>query len=146
MGGTFFLPFRFWFEDKNRISHHLIFVSKKFAGYHIMKEIMAPESSSAPQGVPSFEYNPRDYSMHPSFELDRPLDVLEDRLMSELGGRTLTMNQIYENHSINEPFTKKNYKQALQSLHARRAIEAEPTPRKGTFADRISVTFPPGTS
>lgn len=141
-GGTFFLPFRFWMEDQRRISHHLLFVSKNFRGYHLMKEIMAPESSSEPQGVPSFEYNPRDYSVHPSLWLDQPLDELEDRLLTDLRGCKLTMNQIYERHSVNKPFTKKNYKQALQFLHARGAIEAEPKPRKGTFADRIMVSFP----
>lgn len=141
-GGRFFLPFRFWMEDQRRISHHLLFVSKNFRGYHLMKEIMAPESSSEAQGVPSFEYNPRDYSMHPSLWVDRPLDELEERLLTDLNGRTLTMNQIYERHSVNKPFTKKNYKQALQSLHTRGAIEAEPKPRKGTFADRILVSFP----
>ena len=100
-GGRFFLPFRLWMEDQRRISHHLLFVSKNFRGYPLMKEIMAPESSSAPQGVPSFEYNPRDYSMLPSFELYQPLDELEKRLLADLGGRTLTMNQIYERHSVN---------------------------------------------
>lgn len=129
-------------EDQRRISHHLLFVSKNFRGYHLMKEIMAPESSSAAQGVPSFEYNPRDYSMLPSFELDRPLDGLEDQLLADLNGRTLTMNQIYEQHSVNKLFIKKNYKQALQSLHMHGAVEADPTPKKGTFADHILVNFP----
>jgi three-Cys-motif partner protein len=59
MEGRFFLSFRFWMETQKRISHHLLFVSKNFQGYHIMKEIMARESSSFDQGVPSFEYNPR---------------------------------------------------------------------------------------
>lgn len=141
-GGKFFLPFRFWMEDQKWISHHLLFVSKNFRGYHLMKEIMAPESSSEAQGVPSFEYNPRDYSMLPSLELYRPLDELEDQLLVDLKGRRLTMKQIYERHSFNKLFTKKNYKQALQALHARGAIEAEPKPKKGTFADRIIVSFP----
>jgi hypothetical protein len=141
-GGRFFLPFRFWMEDQRRISHHLLFVSKNFRGYHLMKEIMAPESSSAPQGVPSFEYNPRDYPMLPSFELYQPLDELEKQLLADLAGRSLTMNQIYERHSVNKPFTKKNYKQALQVLYARGAIKAQPKPRPGTFADRVSVSFP----
>jgi three-Cys-motif partner protein len=141
-GGEFFLPFRFWKEDQKRISHHLLFVSKNFRGYHLMKEIMAPESSSADQGVPSFEYNPRDYSMLSELELDRPLDRLEGQLLEDLNGRTLTMDKIYEVHSVGKPFIKKNYKQALQSLHTRGAIGAEPKPRKGTFADHILVSFP----
>jgi hypothetical protein len=147
-GGRFFLPFRLWMEDQRRISHHLLFVSKNFRGYPLMKEIMAPESSSAPQGVPSFEYNPRDYSMLPSFELYQPLDELEKRLLADLGGRTLTMNQIYERHSVNKPFTKKNYKQALQALYARGAIEAQPRtqarhlrrPHLGQFSCRRHIT------
>jgi three-Cys-motif partner protein len=111
MGGTFFRSFRFWKEDKNRISHHLLFVSKNFRGYHIMKEIMAKESSSASQGVPSFEYNPRDYVLR-RFELVRPLDELEAQLLNDFAGRTLTMSEIYEKHSVGEDFLKNNYKQA----------------------------------
>ena len=102
-------------------------------------------STSEAQGVPAFEYNPRDYSIGPSLELYRPLDELEGRLLVDLKGRRWTMKQIYERHSFNKPFTKKNYKQALQSLHARGAIEAEPKPKKGTFADRIVVSFPADT-
>src|SRR5918997_3069448 len=123
-GGTLFLPLRFWMEDQRRISHHLLLVSKNFRGYHLMKEIMAPESASEAQGVPSFEYNPRDYSMLPSFELYQPLDELEKRLLADLGGRTLTMNQIYERPQRQQAVhQEKNYKQALQALYARGAIE-----------------------
>ncbi len=59
MGGKYVLPFRFRDEKGNRASHHLVFVSKHFKGYEIMKEVMAKESSTADQGVPSLEYNPR---------------------------------------------------------------------------------------
>jgi hypothetical protein len=51
-GGKFFLSFRFWKETERRISHHLLFVSKHFRGYHIMKEIIAKESSSASRACP----------------------------------------------------------------------------------------------
>jgi hypothetical protein len=52
MGGTYVLPFRF--KRGNRTSHSLIFVSKHFKGYEIMKIIMAKESSTEDQGVASF--------------------------------------------------------------------------------------------
>jgi hypothetical protein len=55
-GGEFFLVFRFWKETERRFSHHLLFVSKNFRGYQIMKDIMSKESSAFDQGVPSFEY------------------------------------------------------------------------------------------
>jgi three-Cys-motif partner protein len=141
MGGTFFLSFRFWMEDRNRISHHLLlFVSKNFTGYHIMKEIMAKESSSAPQGVPSFDYDSRHDPLR--FELIRPLDELEAQLLNDFAGRALPMSVIYEEHSVGKHFLKNNYKQALWNLYERGSIGTSRKPRKNTFADDISASFP----
>ena len=60
-GSRYVLPFRFKNDRGKRTSHHLIFISKHFRGYEIMKDIMARESTSDTQGVPSFEYNPADF-------------------------------------------------------------------------------------
>jgi len=118
MGGRYVLPFRFTDERGSRTKHHLIFVSKHFRGYEIMKDIMSRESSGGNQGVPSFEYNPatRDYPL--LFELSRPLDELEGQLLNDFAGRTLTMREIYEEHSVDRPFIEKNYKEALKNLEA----------------------------
>jgi three-Cys-motif partner protein len=51
-GSRFILPFRFKNNNGKRTSHHLIFVSKHFRGYEIMKDIMSRESSSNIQEVP----------------------------------------------------------------------------------------------
>ena len=53
LGGKFVLPFRFRNANGSRSTHHLIFVSKHVLGYEKMKEIMAKESSTHDQGVPS---------------------------------------------------------------------------------------------
>jgi three-Cys-motif partner protein len=58
MGGRYVLPFAFKNAEGTRTKHHLIFITKNFKGYEIMKEIMAKESSEHEQGVPSFEYSP----------------------------------------------------------------------------------------
>lgn len=60
-GSRYVLPFRFRNAEGSRTSHHLLFVSKHVRGYEIMKEIMAKESSSHVDGVPSFEYSPADF-------------------------------------------------------------------------------------
>jgi hypothetical protein len=39
-------------------------------------------------------------------------------------------------------FLSKHYKQALQNLQAQGVVEALPKPRKNSFADHISVSFP----
>ncbi|MGI8911471.1 MAG: three-Cys-motif partner protein TcmP [Rubrobacteraceae bacterium] len=145
MGGKYVLPFRFRDEKGNRASHHLIFVSKHFKGYEIMKGVMAGESSAADQGVPSLEYNPATKDQRLLFELSRPLDELEGQLLNDFAGRTLTMRQIYEEHSVGRPFTDTNYKEALKKLEAKGAIETNPSippRRKNTFAKHVSVTFP----
>jgi len=56
------------------------------------------------------------------------------------------MKLIYEQHSVDTPFVKKNYKDALKELLNEGKIEAVSPkgkpPRKGTFGDNIRVTFP----
>jgi len=146
MGGKYVLPFRFRDENRNRTSHHLIFVSKHFKGYEIMKQVMAGESSAAEQGVASFEYNPATRRQPLLFELSRPLDELEGQLPNDFAGCTLTMRKIYEKHSVDRPFVEKNYKDALKNLEARGAIKTNPprtSRRRNTFADTVSVSFSP---
>lgn len=149
MGGQYVLPFRFRHEIENRISHHLIFVSKDIKGYEIMKEIMAKESSEQTQGVPSFEYNPATLQQPLLFELTHPLDELEAMLLDTFSGKTMTMQQIYEQHHVGKPYIKKNYKTALSNLESQGKIIANPPANKRrknkgeiTFADSVSVVFP----
>jgi hypothetical protein len=137
------LPFGFKNDIGTRTSHHLIFVSKHPLGYGIMKEIMAKESSLHEQGVPSFHYSPADKRFPLLFELNRPLDDLEELLLTKFAGQTLTMNEIYEAHHVGRRFIKKNYKDVLKQMEAKKLISCEPAKRKiDTFADSVKVTFP----
>jgi hypothetical protein len=147
----FILPFTFKNEQGTRTKHHLIFASKKFKGYEIMKEIMARESSERDQGVASFAYTPAS-KKHPTlFELSRPLDDLEKMLSEEFAGQTLTMRKIYERHSVGKPYTEANYKKALTEMEVSNQITADPPAAKRrkkqdrvTFGDNVVVTFPGG--
>jgi len=58
MGFEYVHPFTFMQTERRRVSHHLIFVSKDYMGYKVMKEITGKESSSHEEGVPSFGYAP----------------------------------------------------------------------------------------
>jgi hypothetical protein len=142
MGGTFVLPFRF--KRGARTSHSLIFVSKHFRGYEIMKGIMAGESSTTDQDVPSFAYSPADASTPLLFSLAQPFDKLLKDLPKAFVGKALKMQHVYENHSVDTPYTKTNYKKALMQLEAEGKLTASPSAaerRKGTFADQVMVTF-----
>ncbi|MGO8901511.1 MAG: three-Cys-motif partner protein TcmP [Isosphaeraceae bacterium] len=150
MGGKFVLPFCFKNEKGTRTSHHLIFVSKHPLGYKIMKRVMANESSDTEQGVPTFEYNSATSDQPLLFELARPLDDLEEMLLSENAGRTMTMAEIYDAHNYGRRYIDKNYKDILTKMELAGKIQADPPHTKRrkikgeiTFADTVRVTFPP---
>lgn len=143
MGGEYVLPFCFKQESGKRTSHHLIFVSKHVKGYEIMKDIMAKESSSAKQGIPSFEYNPAPPRYPLLYELYRPLDELENMLLDEFAGKTINMVDVYNRHHVGKWYIKKNYKDALLKLEEQGRITTDPPKRrKNTFGDTVQVTFP----
>ena len=148
-GAAFVLPFCFKDAHRNCTSHHLILATKHPLGYQIMKDIMARESTSDVQGVPSFEYNPATIRQSLLYEYSRPLEDLEEMLLTEFAGMTLTMKEIFERHNIGRRFVSPNYKQALISLERQGKIVTKPPAsqrrqRKGipTFADDVIVTFP----
>jgi three-Cys-motif partner protein len=149
MGGSYVLPFTFKDEAGNRTRHHLIFVTKHFRGYEIMKEIMAKESSEHIQGVPSFEYSPAPERYPTLFDLTRPLDDLGGMLLNDFAGESVTMENIYLRHSVGKPYIRGNYKRALAALEAEGKIKAEPPAVrrrkiKGevTFPEHVMATFP----
>lgn len=145
LGGKYVLPFRFKNNSGARTSHHLIFVSKDFKGYEIMKNIMAKESSSSAQGVPSFEYNPATVLQPLLFELNRPLDQLAKMLKNYYAGQTLKMKDIYVYHNVGRKFVEKNYKDTLKQMEENGEINVKPKAterRKDTFGNDVMVTFP----
>lgn len=143
LGGRYVLPFTFKNANGTRSTHHLIFVSKHVRGNEIMKEIMAKESSTNDDGVPSLEYSPADATMPLLFSLKRSMEELRGSLLSAFAGRTLTMVEIYQQHHVDTPFIKKNYKDALLELERNKVISTSPAARQvGTFADTVKVTFP----
>jgi GMT-like wHTH domain len=124
-----------------------IFVSKNFLGYEIMREVMAKESSTTVDGVASF-----DYDRHPPLFLSdgRTVEALAENLVVLFAGTSMTVQAIYERHSVDKLYVKRNYKDALMRLEpSGRAVpsRAAGERRKGTLADDITIRFPrlPGT-
>ncbi len=136
------LPFCFKNEQGTRTSHHLVFVSKHFLGYEIMKGIMARESSIKDQGVPSFQYCPADQRQPLLFELSRPLNDLKEMLPREFAGQSLKMIEIYKRHNVGRPYIEKNYREVLTELEEEGKISSSEH-RPGTFPGHVVVTFPP---
>lgn len=142
LGGTYVLPFTFKNSKGTRTSHKLIFVSKHFKGYSIMKDIMAKESSTEDQGVPSFTYSPADASMPLLFSLFNPLHDLRSDLMKTYAGKSMSVENIYKDHSVGQRYILKNYKDVLIKLEEESRITVTGNRRKGSFPDHLIVNFP----
>jgi len=149
MGAAFVLPFAFRDKDRDRTRHYLISVTKNFKGYDIMKEIMAKESSSNVQGVPSFEFSPTKEIEQMLFEMSQPLDDLGHVLLATFAGETMTMQSVYERHTVGTNYIKRNYKKVLTTMEAEGKIAADPPAAKRkkikgqiSFADNVMVRFP----
>lgn len=138
VGGKFVLPFRF-INQKQRTSHHLIFVSKHPLGYTKMKEVMRKHSTQ--EG--SFEYNKASVDQHLLFALTKSVDELPEMLLDFYNGKTLTVKQIVEGHHIGTPFIEKDYKVSLLKLEKEDRITASSEKRKlNTMGDKVLITFP----
>ncbi len=147
LGGRFILPFTFKNSTGSRTSHKLIFVSKNFKGYEIMKDIMAKESSTHDEGVPSFTYSPADASTPFLFSFTQPLSTLRHSLLIQFAGEEISFGEIYRRHSVGTPFVRQNYRSALIELETQGLISVystEGTRRVGTYPPHVRVRFPKG--
>jgi three-Cys-motif partner protein len=147
LGGRHVIAFRFMSESSARTSHYLVFVSKNFLGYEIMRDVMAKASSViAPDGVASFEYTPR-----PGLFITdgRSVNALAEMLVNELAGSMMTVRQVFEQHSPGKLYVERNYKDALLALEdAGRVTMLPPGSErrryrgKPSLRDDVRVTFP----
>ena len=147
LGDKYVLPFTFRNSEGTRTSHKLIFVSKHFKGYEIMKDIMAAESSTQDEGVPSLAYSPADASMPLLFSLTQPMSKLKEMLLEDFTGQTLSLTEIYERHSVGKRYIKKNYREALSALEGAESVFAystKGTRRKDTYPDHVKIQFKDG--
>jgi len=145
LGGEYVLPFRFRGGRGNRISHHLISVTKRRKGYDIMKNIMANASSSCYQEVPSFEHSPQIIAQPYLLPPYLPLDDLRNELPETFAGQSLSVLELYNRHNVGTYYIKKNYKRVLTELEKNGKVVMNPSAdrrRRGTLGDNVIVTFP----
>jgi three-Cys-motif partner protein len=150
VGGRYVLPFEFESEHGKRPSHYIIFVSKEFRGYHIMKEVMAGLSSDEGE-VKSFEYVPmKSPQMQLFAELGRAHSIatLKDLLAITCAGTTQSVVRVYENNTVGTSYTLKNVKDAIIALEAEGRVTVDKSAAKRvrlgklTLGDDRLVTFP----
>ena len=142
----FVLPLRFLSADGSRTSHHLIFVTKHFKGYEIMKEIMAKASSDKEEGIASFEYSPARTQDMFLFGFTRPKERLAEELLERYAGRSISVGALYDDHNVGTPFILPNYKDVIKGLVERESVTAQRPGgkpiRKNSMPEDVVITFP----
>ncbi|MGL5712373.1 MAG: three-Cys-motif partner protein TcmP, partial [Paraclostridium sp.] len=145
----FVLPFRFESEARKCTSHYLIFVTKNYISFKIMKDIMNEISTYNIDGVGSFSYIPNynnryknsltyKYSISNIEDLENMIYELEHK------GKEITVKKLCRKYVINTRFTEKNIKDALKSMESKQKITVQSKHahrRKGTMSDNNIIIF-----
>lgn len=150
VGGRYPLDFQFLHDQGNRTSHYIIHVCSRLEGHTIMKHVMRKQSSPSDDGIATFLFDPTKHQQK-RMELFDGHSKLADELMESFPvDEPVTMGEIYERHQFGTRYIPGDYKQALNVLEHRGAIDAVPPmsdrPKrhgKPTFADHVKVTFLP---
>src|SRR6185295_345518 len=92
-GYDYIIPYVIEYEQRDRTSHYLIFITKHPLGYGIMKNIMYKASEDKNQGIARFGYVRAESKRRTPLLtiLNTPLDDLCEKLCDVFAGRTLTM-------------------------------------------------------
>lgn len=126
IGGAHLQDFRFVDEVRRATSHYVFLVSKHPKGIGMIKNIMAKQSSSFDQGVPSYTHDVTEEQQPMLFSADEPLEKLKESLGVTFRGRTLTVGEIIDLHHSGTPYLERNYRDALRQMETAGRISIDP--------------------
>ena len=135
------LPFGFSGQGTHRESHHLIFLSKHFRGYEIMRDVMLKRNNRQGGSLSDLGFSDINKGYNFLFEFGENPDNLHIRLQEKHSNKALNRDDLYERDCIGTVFTKKDYNAALKKLEVEGNLEiksSKPKRRVGQFKD---VTF-----
>lgn len=153
LGYDYVIPYVVEFDEKDRTSHYLIFISKNHVGFKVMKGVMYALSENKTQGVAKFGYvGSVNKTKTPILDFfNTPLDDMANHICEVFAGRSLTRKQLmtsYDKNYPKNPYVDQNWRDALTMLETEGRIEADPPmadrpKRKGvaTFGENTTVTF-----
>lgn len=144
-GIKYVLPFSFK-SKRGNATHHIIFVSNNFKGYELMKTFMVREHTWIRSGNQPLGFSETEANSSLFFFLDTTLDDLCKELVEFYSGETLSVKDVYERHTVDRPYVKKDYKEVLKKLEKDGLVNIIPAPgkirSKHGLADHLIVSFP----
>jgi len=149
VGLEYILGYQVKHRSQKRTSHYIVFASKNFLGYDIMKDIMYKACSSVNAWNEKIGFDPshRDYNY--SLPLQLPKVDLQSQLLGNFKGVTLSFEDLYRQHTTSTPYVRKHYREALMDLERIGKLTMDPPydkrpSRNGkkTLADHVLISFP----
>jgi hypothetical protein len=141
VGGEYVLPFEFESLHGERTSHHVIFVSKEFIGYHIMKDIMSKQSTDNGE-VRRLVFTPtQSPQLRFLFELLRPHNkqLLKELLHRRCAGKTQCVWDVYRENTVDTPYTLRNVQDALIELESEKLVTVDKPREKRIRAGQVTL-------
>jgi hypothetical protein len=130
--------------DFERRHDSLFFMSQNEKGLRVMKSVMKKRSAVDDHGVASFSFAREGEGGKQLGLFDRsPLDILREQLLDQFAGRTVTFEQVFQEHHPGTNYVEKNYRDVLLALEKSGEITVSPSKRRpGTFAPNVQASFP----
>lgn len=148
---VYMLNFAMEYEQKQSISHYLVFLCKHPKGFELMKDIMASYSAVDAMDIPLWIYSTIKCSAAVQHDLfnDR-MHLLKQALIDDFRGQRLSVGRVVEHcHYLKYLFLEKNMKAALMALEETGIISIDKPREKRqrrfgrpTLGDPHIVTFP----
>lgn len=141
VGGKYVVPFRFPSDQASRTSHYVVFVTKHPLGFRIMKDVMESLSTDR-ASVKQFEFVATE---SPQTEFFRDfgrtysIDALKQYLLLNCAGRTLSVTEAFELHTLRTPYTIGNVQTALLELESEELVTVLGSSKGRTRAGRKTL-------
>lgn len=129
----YYTAFKFQEEDIETTSHFILHLTKSKRGFDLIKQIYNDFANVGTifDGVNTYTFDVKKIT-NPVADLfdtaSENIDVLKEKLYHQYCGRTLNALDLFEEHQVNELYSRAHYVQALRRLVEERKI-------KSTFSD-----------
>ena len=141
IGGEYVVAYDVESAHQERTSHYIVFVSKRFVGYDIMKNVMY-KLSTDPEVVKEFGYRPRRSGQLRLLDIDPSgysIPALKQFLMEVCAGETMLVKECYRRHSVDTPYIFEHFQQALRELERERRVQFDRPPEKRMRKGQVTV-------
>lgn len=131
-------PFRFQFEDKERTSHYVIFLTKNKLGLKIMKDIMWGLDNNKENQIASFEYIPNNNQLKIPNIFN--VEELKIEILNLLSAKDLYVAELTD-YYLESFYIVKNIKTILLELESKNKIIVKNRKRKNTMPEHALISL-----